>query len=144
MTGRMMSETLGQLHFLITFVSFNLTFFPMHLLGLGGFPRRYAYPYHFPTLEHLLPLNKFMTIAAIVMGFAQVLLLVNFLGSQFWGKKAGRNPWCANGLEWDAPSPPPHGNFESVPVVYHGPYEYSCPDVADCDYLPQTRDLKPV
>jgi cytochrome c oxidase subunit I len=138
MTGRMMSETLGQWHFLITFLAFNVTFFPMHLLGVSGFPRRYADPYHFPYLEHLLPLNKVMTIAAIVMGFAQFLLLLNFFGSLFWGRKSGLNPWGANGVEWTAPSPPPHGNFESVPVVYRGPYEYSSPESGDRDYLPQT------
>jgi cytochrome c oxidase subunit 1 len=139
MFGRMMSETLGQIHFVLTFIGFNCTFFPMHLLGVAGFPRRYADPYHFPYLEHLLPLNQFMTGAAILMGFAQFILLANFFGSIFFGKKCGRNPWNANGLEWTAPSPPGHGNFDIPPVVYHGPYEYSSPLAGDKDYLPQTE-----
>jgi len=128
MFGRKMSEGLGKLHFLLTFIGFNGTFFPMHLLGVAGFPRRYADPYLHPYLEHLLPLNQFMTISAIVMGFAQFILLYNFAKSMFSGERVGRNPWQANGLEWTAPSPPGHGNFDILPVVYRGPYEYSNPD----------------
>jgi cytochrome c oxidase subunit 1 len=139
MFGRMMNETLGKIHFVLTFIGFNCTFFPMHILGVAGFPRRYADPYHFPYLEHLLPLNQFMTGAALLMGFAQFILLANFFGSMFLGKKCGRNPWNANGLEWTAPSPPGHGNFDIPPVVYHGPYEYSSPLSGDKDFLPQTE-----
>jgi cytochrome c oxidase subunit 1 len=135
----MMNESICKLHFLITFVAFNGTFFPMHMLGMRGMPRRYADPYIHPYLEHLLPVNQFMTICAIVMGFAQLLLIFNIGWSVFFGRKAGRNPWDANGLEWVAASPPPHGNFETTPVVYHGPYEYSSPLVADRDFLPQTE-----
>jgi cytochrome c oxidase subunit 1 len=65
------------------------------------------------------------------MGFAQIILFLNFVISSFAGRKAGRNPWNANGLEWIAPSPPPHGNFDVTPVVYRGPYEYSAPDAPD-------------
>jgi cytochrome c oxidase subunit I len=74
-----------------------------------------------------------------VMGFAQFLLIGNFLLSMVFGKKAGRNPWNANGLEWTAPSPPGHGNYDIPPVVYHGPYEYSSPLAGDKDYLMQTE-----
>ena len=138
MTGRTMSETLGKLHFAVTFVAFHAVFFPMHMLGMAGLPRRYADPYIHPPFEHLLGLNQFMTYAAIVMGFAQFLLVANFFGSWLFGRKAGRNPWLANGLEWSAPSPPPHGNFDLPPVCYRGPYEYSSPLVTpDRDYLPQ-------
>jgi cytochrome c oxidase subunit I len=139
MFGRMMSDTLGKIHFVLTFIGFNCTFFPMHLLGVAGFPRRYADPYHFPYLEHLLPLNQFITCAAILMGVAQFILLYNFFSSMFIGKKCGRNPWNANGLEWTTPSPPGHGNFDIPPVCYHGPYEYSSPLSHDKDYLPQTE-----
>ncbi|GIX03497.1 MAG: cytochrome-c oxidase [Planctomycetaceae bacterium] len=139
MFGRMMSERLGKLHFALTFLGFNGTFYPMHMLGVAGFPRRYADPYHFPYLEHLLPLNQFMTISAIVMGLAQLILLFNFFSSMFIGKKCDRNPWHCNTLEWTAPSPPGHGNFDVLPVVYHGPYEYSSPLSKDKDYLPQTE-----
>ena len=138
MFGRMMNETVGKIHFLITFIAFNGTFFPMHLLGIAAFPRRLADPYHYSSLEHLLPLNQFMTICAIIMGLAQFLLLGNFFISMFTGKKVGRNPWNANGLEWSAPSPPGHGNFDSLPVIYRGPYEYSSP-LTENDFLMQTE-----
>ncbi|MGC1276208.1 MAG: cbb3-type cytochrome c oxidase subunit I [Planctomycetaceae bacterium] len=137
--GRMMNEPIGKLHFAITFLAFNGTFFPMHMLGIRGMPRRYADPYIHEYLEHLIPVNEFMTYCAIVMGFAQFLLVFNMGWSIFFGRKAGPNPWDANGLEWVAPSPPPHGNFETTPIVYHGPYEYSSPLVADKDFLPQNE-----
>jgi cytochrome c oxidase subunit 1 len=139
MYGRMMNETVGKLHFLLTFIGFNCTFYPMHMLGIAGMPRRYADPYHFPYLEHLLPMNQFMTAAAILMGVAQFLLLGNFFYSIWFGPKCGRNPWGANGLEWTAPSPPGHGNFDVLPVVYHGPYEYGSPVSGDKDFLMQTE-----
>ncbi len=137
-SGRMMNETLGKLHFLLTFIGFNGTFFPMHLLGISGMPRRYANPYLHPYLAHLLDMNRFMTYSAILMGLAQFLLVANILYSWYRGPKCGRNPWGANGLEWFAPSPPGHGNFDIQPVVYRGPHEYSSPLVTDRDYLMQT------
>jgi len=136
MFGRMMSESVGKVHFVLSFIGFNCTFFPMHLLGVGGMPRRLADPYNYPYLEHLLPMNQFMTWAAILMGFAQFLLIGNFLYSIFCGKKVGRNPWHANSIEWTAPSPPGHGNFDIPPVAYRGPYEYASPLVEE-DYYPQ-------
>jgi cytochrome c oxidase subunit 1 len=139
MFGRMMNEGVGKLHFLLTFIGFNGTFFPMHLLGIAGMPRRYADPYLHPYLEHLLPMNQFMTCSAMLMGFAQFLLLGNFAYSIFFGPKCGRNPWEANTLEWSAPTPPPHGNFDVPPVVYRGPYEYSSPSHPQSDYWPQTE-----
>src|SRR5690606_15130395 len=93
MFGRMMSEPLGKLHFLVTFVAFNATFFPMHMLGIRGMPRRYADPYIHEYLEHLIPVNEFMTYSAFVMGFAQFLLVANIGWSLFFGRKADRNPW---------------------------------------------------
>ncbi len=138
MFGRKMNETVGKWHFLLTYIGFNGAFFPMHMLGIAGFPRRYADPYVHPYLEHLLPLNQFITISAMIMGFAQFLLLGNFVISIFNGKKAGRNPWNANGLEWAAPSPPGHGNFDIPPVCFRGPYEYSNPNRADQDFWMQT------
>jgi cytochrome c oxidase subunit 1 len=143
MFGRLMSDRVGRWHFTLTFIGFNGTFFPMHMLGIAGFPRRYADPYIHPYMEHLMPMNQFITICAFIMGFAQLLLIGNFLVSIFVGKKCGRNPWNANGLEWTAPSPPGHGNFDILPVVYRGPYEYASPLVDDRDYLMQTDVLKP-
>ncbi len=140
MFGRMMSESLGKWHFFLTFIGFNGTFFPMHLLGVAGMPRRYADPYLHPYLSHLLPMNQFMTISAILMGFAQFILIYNFISSMFIGKECGENPWNANGLEWSAPSPPGHGNFLTVPVVYRGPYEYADPNAPEGqDYWMQTQ-----
>jgi cytochrome c oxidase subunit 1 len=83
-------------------------------------------------------MNQVITYFALVMGAAQVLFAINFLGSWIFGRKAGRNPWLATTLEWETASPPPHGNFEKTPVVYHGPYEYSSPLVEE-DWLAQTR-----
>jgi cytochrome c oxidase subunit 1 len=138
MFGRMMDDRLGKIHFFLTFIGLNGTFFPMHMLGIAGMPRRYADPYLHPYLEHLLPMNQFMTVSAIIMGTAQFLLLYNMVHSMFRGKPCGRNPWNANGLEWTAPSPPGHGNFDILPVVYRGPYEYSDPRLTDTDHIMQT------
>jgi cytochrome c oxidase subunit 1 len=137
MFGRMMNDNWGKVHFFLSFVFFNGTFFTMHILGTGGFPRRYADPYHFETFKHLQSMNQFMTICALGMGAAQIIFAVNFFYSLFFGPRCGRNPWRANSLEWSAPSPPGHGNFDSQPIVYRGPYEYNNPE-ADDDYYPQT------
>jgi cytochrome c oxidase subunit 1 len=138
MFGRMMNETAGKIHFFFTFLFLNGTFFTMHILGVVGFPRRLADPYHYETFRHLQPLNEFITYCAIGMVAVQVLFAANFFLSMFLGPKAGRNPWHANGLEWTAPSPPGHGNFDFQPVVYRGPYEYASPEV-DTDYYPQNQ-----
>jgi cytochrome c oxidase subunit I len=140
MFGRMMSERLGHAHFWISFIGFNGTFFAMHILGIGGFPRRVDGHVHevYSTFGHFLPMNQFITISAFVLGAGQILFAINFIGSFMWGKKAPRNPWNATTLEWETESPPPHGNFHKVPIVYHGPYEYASPLVEE-DFLPQTR-----
>jgi len=124
MFGRMMNETLGKIHFFFTFIFANGTFFPMHILGIAGHPRRYYDPTIYDFLRPVQPLNEFMSICAFLMGAVQILFLVNFAWSLFFGKKASMDPWAANTLEWQAPSPPPHGNFEQTPIVHHGPYEY--------------------
>jgi cytochrome c oxidase subunit 1 len=138
MFGKMMSERVGKIHFWISFISFNLTFFPMHILGLHGMPRRVATYTDYPSFSTFGPMNVFITHAAFLLGAAQILLAVNFIGSWFWGKRASRNPWDATTLEWETPSPPGHGNFEKPPVVFHGPYEYASPLVEE-DHLLQTR-----
>ncbi len=146
MFGRMLNETLGKIHFIGTFITFNCTFFPMHIVGAAGMPRRYAaYAVEQGTTNtwaHLQPYNEFMTYSALALGAFQILLFVNIFWSIFAGKKAPRNPWNANTLEWTLPSPPVHGNFFPIPEVYRGPYEYSSPLVAE-DYLPQSRKLDP-
>jgi cytochrome c oxidase subunit 1 len=138
MFGRMMSEPLGKIHFFLTFIFLNGTFYTMHILGAVGFPRRYADPYHYETFRHLQPMNQFMTICAIAMVAVQVIFIFNFFSSMFFGRRVGRNPWHANTLEWSAPSPPGHGNFDFQPIVYRGPYEYGSPEV-DEDYYPQIQ-----
>jgi cytochrome c oxidase subunit I len=143
MFGRMMNEKLGKVHFWITFVAFNCTFFPMHILGMGGHMRRIYNPTQYDFLKPLEPINMFISISAFVLGSAQFLLLANIIWSYFKGEKAGENPWHANTLEWSAPSPPRHGNWPGpVPVVYRGPYEYSSPESAE-DYLPQWQAAEP-
>jgi cytochrome c oxidase subunit 1 len=138
MFGRMMNEFWGKVHFFLTFIFLNGVFYPMHILGAGGFPRRLADPYHYQTFAHLQPMNEFITVCALLMGLTQIIFIVNFVYSIFYGPKCGRNPWRANSLEWTAPSPPGHGNFDFQPVVYRGPYEYSSPEI-DADYYPQTQ-----
>ena len=136
MFGRMMNDTLGKIHFWITLIAFNGTFFPMHILGVGGHMRRIANPLKYDFLKDLQHWNEFITISALILGFAQFIFWFNFVWSMFKGPKAEKNPWHANTLEWEAPTPPPHGNFEAIPTVYHGPYEYSVPGMKE-DYLPQ-------
>jgi cytochrome c oxidase subunit I len=141
MFGRMMNETLGKIHFFLTFVFFNLTFFPMHFLGVGGHMRRIYNPLHYQFLEPMQGINTFISVNALILGASQIFFAINFIWSLFAGRRATDNPWQANTLEWTAPSPPPHGNFLTTPVVYRGPYEYSAPEVAE-DWLPQTRRLE--
>jgi cytochrome c oxidase subunit 1 len=137
MFGRMMNETLGKIHFWITFVAFNCTFFPMHILGMGGHMRRIYNPTQYDFLKPLEPINMFISISAFVLGAAQFIFLANIIWSYYKGEKASENPWHANTLEWSAPSPPGHGNWPGqVPAVYRGPYEYSSAESEE-DYLPQ-------
>jgi cytochrome c oxidase subunit 1 len=141
MFGRMMNDTWGKVHFAITFVASNCTFYPMHILGVGGAPRRYSDLTGSAFLEKMQPLNEFISISAFVMGLAQLIFVANFVYSLFWGPKATRNPWKANTLEWGTPSPPGHGNFEKTPIVVRGPYEYSDPEQGEADYAPQAPNL---
>lgn len=138
-TGRMMNETLGKIHFWITFVGAYAIFFPMHYLGLLGVPRRFyemGQTAFVPDSAHTL--NIFITIMALVVGFAQFIFFYNVFYSLKNGRPSGGNPWRAASLEWQTPETPPgHGNWgETLPVVYRWPYAYSVPG-ADQDYLPQ-------
>jgi len=143
MFGRMMNQPLNTVHALLSFVFFNMTFFPMHILGMGGHMRRIFDPTLYEFLKPLQPINEFISVSAFLLGATQILFAVNFIYSLFAGKKAERNPWHANSLEWATSSPAPHLNWgENLPTVYRGPYEYSSPEVAE-DYLPQDRPLSP-
>jgi cytochrome c oxidase subunit 1 len=137
MFGRTMNETWGKVHFALTFLFANCTFYPMHIIGVAGHPRRYydSTLYHF--LDNVQSLNVFMTISALLLGASQIIFLINFVWCLFRGAKVGANPWHSNTLEWVAPSPPPHGNFLETPIVRRGPYEYGNPEIEE-DYLPQT------
>jgi len=138
MYGRMMNETLGKIHFFGTLIFFNITFFPMHIIGVGGHMRRIYNPLQYEFLEPMQHWNEIMTIGAIGLGLFQIVFAVNFFYSMFAGEKAPQNPWNANTLEWEAPTPPPHGNFAEIPTVYRGPYEYSVPGEKE-DWLPQAQ-----
>jgi cytochrome c oxidase subunit 1 len=140
MFGRMMNDKLGKIHFVLTYIFFNGAFFPMHFLGVAGHMRRIYNPLQYEFLHPMQDWNVFITMSAFLLGVSQIFFLYNFFASLFAGKKADTNPWLANTLEWTAPSPPPHGNFITAPVVYRGPYEYSSPEVKE-DWLPQTRAL---
>jgi cytochrome c oxidase subunit 1 len=142
MFGRMLNETWGKVHFFLTFVLANCTFYPMHIIGVGGHPRRYFDITIYDTFVHLQPLNVFMSVCAMLLGLVQIIFVINFALSLFFGPRVDKNPWHANSLEWEAPSPPPHGNFAHTPIVYRGPYEYGHPE-AEQDYLPQTAANAP-
>jgi cytochrome c oxidase subunit 1 len=137
-TGRFMNETLGKIHFYLTFIGVYAIFTPMHFLGIAGNPRRYADFTNFDFLGKLLPVHTFMTHAAIATAVVQLIFLFNLIWSAKKGKMAPVNPWEATTLEWTIPSPPPFDNFAGKhPVVNHGPYEYSVPG-APKDYTMQT------
>ena len=138
MFGRMMNETLGQLHFWLTFIGVYCIFGPMHYIGLIGHMRRYSETTGVKYLAQADPVHQFMTIAAFITVGAQLIFIVNLFWSMFKGAKASVNPWECTTLEWTIPSPPPHDNFGGhEPVVYRGPYEYGVPG-APQDYLMQT------
>lgn len=138
MFGRHMNETLGKVHFWGTIIPFHLIFLPLFVLGAAGQHRRiYSYE-HFSQLftPGLQNLRVVATSALVVMLLMQFVFLYNFFRSIWRGEKAEENPWKANTLEWAAPSPPPHGNFATMPSVYRGPYEYSVPG-RPFDFWPQ-------
>ncbi|MFP6682291.1 MAG: cbb3-type cytochrome c oxidase subunit I [Gammaproteobacteria bacterium] len=138
-TGRMLNDGLGKVHFWITFLGTYAIYYPMHYLGFLGLPRRYYAmgPTEFmPESAHSL--NQFITISALCVGAAQLIFLYNLIVSYRNGKESGNNPWEATTLEWQTPTtPPPHGNFgPELPLVYRWAYDYSVPG-ADKDFLPQ-------
>ena len=141
--GRHMNETVNKIHFWTTFIPFNLIFLPLFLLGLAGQHRRIYDFTNFPQLsgENLQHLRIVATTSLIIMLIAQIPFIINFFWSIFNGKKAEKNPWKANTLEWTVDSPPPHGNWPELPAVYRGPYEYSVPGRKD-DYWPQNEPAK--
>ena len=141
MYGRMMNETLGKIHFWLTFVGVYCTFMPFHYLGLAANVRRYQ-AFVDDYLQPLLPVHKFITIAALFTGAAQFIFLYNLIHSRFWGKPATDNPWEGTSLEWSTATPPPLDNFGgTLPVVYHDPYQYGI-EGSTGDYVMQTSPEK--
>ncbi|RFB85854.1 cytochrome c oxidase subunit I [Rhizobium leguminosarum bv. trifolii] len=117
MTGRMMSERLGRWAFGLIFTGFHLTFFPMHMLGLQGMPRRvYTYPPELPWAG----LNLFVSLSSVILAAGFLIFFIDVLRSFRHGPPAGSNPWNASTLEWATPSPPPPYNFRHIPVVESG------------------------
>jgi cytochrome c oxidase subunit 1 len=139
-TGRRMNETLGKLHVWLTFICMNGVFMPMFWLGLAGVSRRlYDGGESYAHAQHVLWLNGLTSWSAWIMGAAQLLFIFNFFWSMRRGEACDRNPWKSTTLEWEAPSPPPHGNFVKDLVVYRGPYDYS-PRGHSSDFRPQAQE----
>ncbi|MBV8125379.1 MAG: cbb3-type cytochrome c oxidase subunit I [Burkholderiaceae bacterium] len=138
-SGRMLNDHLGHLHFWVTFLGTYLIYFPMHYLGILGMPRRY---YNFegyqfiPQSAHQL--NAFITVVALIVGATQLVFVFNLVWSLFRGRRADPNPWRAASLEWFTPqTPPAHGNWGAqLPVVHRWAYAYSVPGAAE-DFIPQ-------
>ena len=135
MTGRMLNEFWGRVHFVLTFVGLNLTFLPMHELGLSGMNRRVAlYDPQFQTI------NLICTIGSYILAVSTVPFLINAIWSWIRGPQASRNPWRAVTLEWLTSSPPPIENFEEQPVLWSGPYEYGI-DIYSADSDQSVEEL---
>ena len=127
MYTRFMDETMGKIHFWVTLIGAYLIFWPMHYMGMAGVPRRYYSFDAFDAFKHFDSMNKFITVSAIIVFFAQLLFVVNFFYSIWKGKKMTvKNPYGSNTLEWTAPIEPTHGNWPgSLPVVHRWPYDYN-------------------
>jgi cytochrome c oxidase subunit I len=137
MFGRMMNETLGRLHFWITLLGAYATFMPMHLLGIAGHPRRYSELSGVQYVAAMEPLQKFITLAAIVTLAGQAIFLVNLFWSMLKGTAAEANPWECSTLEWTLNSPaPPEGFGDRRLQVNYGPYEYNISG-AEKDFIVQ-------
>lgn len=157
MTGRMMNEFWGRVHFWLSLICMNLIFQPMFAQGMAGMIRRmsdgganYTAAHNSATglevvgglSDTLIRLHVFILWAAVCLGIAQIPFIINFFWSIKHGKPAGSdNPWKATTLEWQTPTPPPHGNFAKPVTVYRGPYEYSVPGHAT-DFTPQNEPDK--
>jgi cytochrome c oxidase subunit 1 len=140
-TGRMLDDRLGKLHFWITFLGAYAVFFPMHYLGFVGVPRRY-YEYGETAFipKSVEGLNIFITTAALIVGAGQMIFFFNLVWSYFRGRPSGNNPWRAASLEWQTPQTPPgHGNWgRELPIVYRWAYAYSVPGAKE-DFIAQNE-----
>jgi cytochrome c oxidase subunit 1 len=145
-TGRLMNDFLGRVHFWGSLIFINGLFLPMFFQGMAGMHRRWydgGKTYEGLSSGHIfgqtgLEWNTVISNSAFMLGLFQLPFIFNFFWSLWAGKKVGRNPWDATTVEWDAPSPPGHGNFDKPLNIYRGPYEYSVPGAAK-DFSPQTE-----
>jgi cytochrome c oxidase subunit I len=147
MTGRKMNEFWGRVHFWCSFAFMNIVFMPMFVQGIKGMLRRMSNGGELysiakvPNAIDALPgsvmqLNGVILWAAVCLGIAQIPFIINLFWSISHGEKVGTNPWRATTLDWQTPTPPPHGNFAHEPHVARGPYEYSVPGATE-DFTPQ-------
>ena len=146
----MMSEFWGKVHFWSSLIFMNLIFQPMFAQGMAGMLRRMVdgganysqaqVPGALGGLNpHMLDLHRYILYAAVALGLAQIPFIINLFWSIKHGVKVNSdNPWQSTTLEWQTPTPPPHGNFAQVPEVHRGPYEYSVPGHAK-DFTPQNE-----
>ncbi|MGO8765912.1 MAG: cbb3-type cytochrome c oxidase subunit I [Limisphaerales bacterium] len=149
MTGRKMNEFWGSVHFWSSLLFMNLVFMPMFEQGMKGMLRRMAdgganysaslVPGAIDTLPgSVMELHQWILVAAVCLGIAQIPFILNLFWSMKHGEKVGNNPWHATTMEWQTPTPPPHGNFATPIRIYRGPYEYSVPGHAT-DFTPQNE-----
>ncbi len=139
LTGRRMNDLWGKVHFWGSLIAMNGIFMPMFIQGMAGVSRRlYDGGQIYDIAQPVLHWNEFMSISAWILGLFQIPFIINLLWSIKKGKEVSSNPWKATTIEWTATSSPPlgHGNFELIPTVYRGPYEYSVPGMAS-DFMPQ-------
>ena len=142
MTGKMLDDTMGRMHFWGTFLGTYAIYFPMHYLGVLGVPRRYfAYENYDFIPDSAKDLNAMISVMAIFVALVQLIFLFNLVWSLFKGKPSGDNPWEATTLEWQTETTPPgHGNWgEKLPVCHRWAYDYSVPGYEQ-DYLPQNSN----
>ncbi|HTB23353.1 MAG TPA: cbb3-type cytochrome c oxidase subunit I [bacterium] len=142
MFGRMMNRKLCYLHWGLTFLFFNMAFFPMHFLGEAGHMRRLMTSTGYEFLNPMAPWNEFITLSAFALGLSQIVFTYNFIYSVFFGDPAPANPWESATLEWTVPATVPHYNFKVIPTVYRGPHEYSSPEAAPADWIAQNAPPK--
>jgi cytochrome c oxidase subunit 1 len=142
-TGKMLDERLGKIHFWTSFICMNGIFLPMFFQGIAGVSRRLADGgASYAHAQHVLHYNEIMSMYAWLLGLAQIIFIVNIIITLMKKREENvdPNPWRATTIEWTDTTSPPlgHGNFETVPSVYRGPYEYSVPG-EDEDFIPQSK-----
>jgi cytochrome c oxidase subunit 1 len=150
MFGRMMNKNLGYVHFWVTAVASYGVFFPMHFVGMAGVPRRYYENTAFPMFDELTNLQVLITVFAIIAALVQLVFVYNFISSIYFGKKATKNPWSSNTLEWTTPLEHIHGNWPGeIPEVHRWAYDYSKTGksgeyiIPGQDFIPQTEPMGP-